>query len=182
MAANGIPEDEARTDICRAVADRVVQIQAKLRKRLISGTTDHSSILMGDDFDIPLDLKPDGLDWEGSRPLTPWMVRRGSHPKAGPWELEWIELSRADVTRVLCGGENGEFSKNIGHAPRARKRRRPAFDRALEAVKELYPEGVPEQIALPNSTLCGVVGAHLKSKNFPNVSDDTILRAAGRRA
>jgi hypothetical protein len=58
---------------------------------------------------------------------------------------------------------------------------RPALERARGAIKELYPDGVPGQATEPNANLCRRVSAKLQEESLPNVSDDTILRAAGRR-
>jgi hypothetical protein len=75
----------------------------------------------------------------------------------------------------------------IGQAPAPdgplpkRARRRPALERAQEVIKELFPAGVPDQATLPNSTLRHRVSKKLKDGKLPDVSDDTILRAAGRR-
>ena len=75
---------------------------------------------------------------------------------------------------------------SVGHgAPEPQQRRRgksqPALERALGAIKELYPNGVPGQAAEPNANLCRRVSAKLKEESLPGVSDDTILRAAERR-
>jgi 7-cyano-7-deazaguanine synthase in queuosine biosynthesis len=75
---------------------------------------------------------------------------------------------------------------SAGHgAPEPQQRRRgksqPALERARGAIKELYPDGVPGQAAEPNANLCRRVGEKLKQAGLPGVSDDTILRAAGRR-
>ena len=43
------------------------------------------------------------LDWEKSRPLTPWFVRRGAFSIRGYWHLAWIELSKTDLSRVFFG-------------------------------------------------------------------------------
>ena len=48
-------------------------------------------------------------------------------------------------------------------------------------IKELYPGGVPNQVTEPNVNLCQRVSVKLKEARLPNVSDDTILRAAGYR-
>ena len=58
---------------------------------------------------------------------------------------------------------------------------RPTLERARGAVEEIYPEGVPSQSAEPNVNLCRRVGEKLKKSGLPNVSNDTTLRAAGRR-
>jgi hypothetical protein len=62
-----------------------------------------------------------------------------------------------------------------------RKRTTPPLDRASIAIKEVYPHGLPDQTTEPNVALCRKVGGKLKEKNLNQVSDDTILRAAGRR-
>ena len=69
------------------------------------------------------------------------------------------------------------------HEPKQRRRgkSRPALERARGVIKELYPDGVPDQASEPNASLCRRVSAKLKEAKLPNVSDDTILRAAGRR-
>jgi hypothetical protein len=62
-----------------------------------------------------------------------------------------------------------------------RAKSRPAFDRAQRVIGEVYPGGIPDQATLPNASLCQRVGAKLKEAKLPDVSNDTILRAAGRR-
>jgi 7-cyano-7-deazaguanine synthase in queuosine biosynthesis len=65
--------------------------------------------------------------------------------------------------------------------PRRRGKSQPALERARGAISELYPSGDPGQAAEPNANLCRRVGEKLKQDGLPGVSDDTILRAAGRR-
>jgi hypothetical protein len=88
-----------------------------------------------------------------------------------------------DVTRVLCGAGGGSPR---GHRTRETPQRggrksQPALERARGAIRELYPKGVPDQATEPNVNLCRRVSAKLNEAKLPNVSDDTILRAAGRR-
>jgi 7-cyano-7-deazaguanine synthase in queuosine biosynthesis len=71
-----------------------------------------------------------------------------------------------------------------GHGPHERPRRgksKPALERARGAINELYPRGAPGQAVEPNANLCRRVSENLKQAGLPDVSDDTILRAAGRR-
>jgi hypothetical protein len=75
---------------------------------------------------------------------------------------------------------------SAGHgAPEPQQRRHrksgPALERARGAIKVLYPDGVPGQATEPNANLCRRVSAKLQEESLPGVSDDTILRAAGRR-
>jgi hypothetical protein len=96
---------QARTDICQAIADGAIRVRAKLKKHTTRHMTSKES-LQAQDLDIPSKLKPTDMDWEGSRPLEPWLVRRGRwFSPAGYWELARIELSRTDVRNVLCARE-----------------------------------------------------------------------------
>jgi hypothetical protein len=83
-------------------------------------------------------------------------------------------------------GDVLQAAVSAGHgAPEPQQRRRgksqPALERARGAIKELYPDGVPGQATEPNANLCRRVSAKLQEESLPGVSDDTILRAAGRR-
>ena len=66
--------------------------------------------------------------------------------------------------------------------PKKPPRRRPAREAAQDAVKAIYPDGkIPDQHIESNKTLCKKLGHWLKKNGRRAVSDDTILRAAGRR-
>jgi hypothetical protein len=181
-AATGLSSDEARIDICRAIAGGAVKIRGKLKEHLTRHMKS-DTVLEGINFDIKAEIKSQDLDWEASRPMKPWIVRRGAFEPSGFWHLEWIELLRTDVERVLHPlGPRGEATQHASASEAVDKNRsRPAFERARSAVEELYPEGVPKPAAEPNAILCRRVGEKLKEQSLPDVSDDTILRAAGRR-
>jgi hypothetical protein len=66
-------------------------------------------------------------------------------------------------------------------APPKRAKSLPTLERARCAIQETYPGGVPSQSSEPNVNLCRRIGEKLKRSGLPNVSNDTILRAAGRR-
>ena len=181
MTRAGVSKDEAQTDICQAIADGAVKIRCRLKRHKTKQMTS-KTVLDGNAFEIPTRIKPADLDWEESRPVKPWRVRRGSYDISGDWDLEWIELSKTDVMNVLCpAGTRGESALPPSRETGARRRSRPAHENAERAIKELYPQGVPGQAAEPNANLCRHVGERLKNEGFPGVSDDTILRAAGRR-
>jgi len=101
MGATGRSRDEVRTDICRAIADGAVKIQGKLGRHTTRPCI-FNMVLVGEDFHIPPEIKPEHLDWEQSRPVTAWYLRRERSRVPGYWELEWIELFRSDVTNALC--------------------------------------------------------------------------------
>ncbi len=89
-----------------------------------------------------------------------------------------VLLRREEVIHQWPG--IGQVSSAQDRLPE-RARSRPAFERAQQVIRELYPNGVPSQAAEPNASLCRRVAAKLKENKLLKVSDDTILRAAGRR-
>jgi hypothetical protein len=181
-AAAGLSTDEARIDICRAIADGAVKFRGTLRRHTTRPVSPPKKVVQGNDFLIPAKIRPEDLDWEESRPLKPWAVRREISRLPGLWEVEWIELFDADVTKVLCtGGKRGGPAQHAASGAGSTSRSRPGFERARRAIEELYPEGVPGQAVEPNVNLCRRVGEKLKKQGLPDVSNDTILRAAGRR-
>ena|SRR5437660_2746845 len=84
MAATGLPQEQARIDICRALADRAINFRARLKKQA-SGLTS-KEILERAAFEVEEKIKPEQLDWEQSRPLQPWRIKR-PHPNHGLWVL-----------------------------------------------------------------------------------------------
>jgi hypothetical protein len=181
MAAASCSQEEAKAAICQAIADGAIEIRGKLKRHTTRSITS-KDVLAGTDLKIPPDIKPNELDWDQSRPLNPWPIRREIFGFSGLWELEWIELSSADVASFLCSAaERDQLDQRSSPKVGARSRRRPAHERALQVIDELFPQGVPEQADLPNTLLCRRVGDKLKKLGKLNVSDDTILRAAGRR-
>jgi hypothetical protein len=64
---------------------------------------------------------------------------------------------------------------------KSKQRKQLTRERAKRAIEALYPTGVPDQSTEPNSILCRNVGEWLKKNKLPDTSEDTILRAAGRR-
>jgi hypothetical protein len=111
---------------------------------------------------------------EGSLPPSSVLmmtIDRGRVPSLAPGK-------RADPAKTWVGEEGASPS---GNAQRGRAKSQPALERAHGVITEVYPEGVPGQAAEPNARLCRRVAEKLKHAGLPHVSDDTILRAAGRR-
>ncbi|WP_439394959.1 hypothetical protein ACRQ5Q_38300 [Bradyrhizobium sp. PMVTL-01] len=196
--ATGVSEDEAKTDLCRAVADRKIDVRVRIAA---SDYGMRGRTFSDGNVGVPAHLEPRDFDWVQSRPLKPWLIgpKRGEH-YAWDWEnrpLDLIELSTGEVTKILCTGHPPHLrppDRRIEGrpSPAARSlatsqttarptRARPAIERAQRIINELYPNGVPDQTIVPNTTLCQQVGAKLMEYKLPAVSDDTILRAAGRR-
>jgi hypothetical protein len=176
VAVAGCSREEAQTDLCHAIADRTVRIQVKLMRHPTRGITS-DNVLDGKDLSIPDAIKPADLDWENSRPRRPWGIDRDIFRLPPRWELAWIKVFSADVTNVFCRGPTQRTSSKTG----TKSRSRPARERTQQVINELYPNGVPKPAALPNTVLCRRVGEKLREQGLVDVSDDTILRAAGRR-
>jgi len=116
VMATGRSKEEAQADICRAIADRAIKIRAQLGRRTITRNTALDTVLDGNDFQIPTAIDPADLDWEMSRPLKPWLVRRGAFEPSGFWELAWIKLSRSDVTNVLCAATGPQHTPETSNS------------------------------------------------------------------
>jgi hypothetical protein len=82
---------------------------------------------------------------------------------------------RRSGVELLNGALNHERTR------KGRSKSKPARERAQGVIKELYPDGIPSQAVKPNVRLCRRVGKKLKDAGLSEISDDTILRAAGRR-
>jgi len=180
MATAGLSKEDAQSLICRAIADGTLKFRAKVGRPMIRPLRGNM-VLEEKDFHTSPDLKPNDFDFEQSRPLTLWKVRHEILRTPGLWHLEWIEVFSADVTKLCSARSQGEATQHPSRETGATRRSQPAFERARRAIEELYPDGVPEQADVPNAILCRRVGVKLKNEGRPNVSDDTILRAAGRR-
>jgi hypothetical protein len=84
------------------------------------------------------------------------------------------------LAQLVSKGPQEEMGSRVA-APRRRPKSNPALERARGAIQEVYPQGVPAQAVEPNANLCRRASEKLREAGLPNVSDDTILRAAGRR-
>jgi hypothetical protein len=106
VMATGVSEDEAKTDLCGAVADGKIALRVRIAT---SG-----QLFTGGNVSVPPQLTPGDLDWAQSRPLGPWPIgpRRGEHYSwIRGWEnrpIDLIELSTADVVEILCCAEDKE--------------------------------------------------------------------------
>jgi hypothetical protein len=79
-------------------------------------------------------------------------------------------VSKIDLEHSLNRAVKSDVQKKRG----SRK-----LDLAKRAIKHLWPDGVPDDLL--NKQIEKEVSAHLKQHGSPNISRETILRAAGRR-
>jgi len=98
----GASEEEAKTDLCRAVADGKIHVRVR-----IAGS---DRLFRNGNVGVPPHLKPGDLDWVQSRPFARWPIgpKLGEHYSwISGWEnrpLDLIELWTADVIEILCSG------------------------------------------------------------------------------
>jgi hypothetical protein len=102
-------------------------------------------------------------------------VTRGEKPglvSIGRRRTDPLQVSLEDEAR---GGLTD--TDQPAQTAKERERARPILERARRVIKELYPDGVPEQAIVSNKVLYRQVNEKLSG----SLSEDTILRAAGRR-
>jgi hypothetical protein len=171
--ATGCSKGETQINICGAISDGKIALRI-----IVTPSPYRTQVLDASQVQVPIDLVPSDLDWKDSsleriwygRELRVDMLLSSKHKK-------YIELCRPDVSRLATESARDASATDDVKSVRSK----PSYERALSVLKELYPCGVPDQKNLPNAQLCRRVGAKLKDANLPDVSDDTILRAAGRR-
>jgi hypothetical protein len=182
MTSRGGSREQLQADLCRAISDGVMEIRVQLDRHAHRPQTS-SSVVSATKFEIPTDLEPSDLDWQESRPTAPWWLRELERHQSGQWHLKRIEVSREDVTKIfLQGGDAAPATVSAGPigAPRRRERRRSKQVAAENALREVYG-GIPSREQVFDRHLIASVGEQMRRNGIPAVSDDTILRAAGRR-
>lgn len=182
MKASGCTQEQAQWDICRALADGAIGFRVNLAKHAIRPP--RSSVLVyGHQLELPTSLTPKDIDWEDSRPTKPWHVRDLPRHHHGPWYLERIELSKADVTAKLLADlalTADPSAPETDKRPKRKQREPTQLKSADDAIRNLWKD-IPPQRVLPNDLLDRDVNEWLKQHGRREVSRDTILRAAGRR-
>lgn len=179
--ASGCSQEQARSDLCRALSDGVIDIHAKLQRHDIRPLKS-TRIVSGKELQTPTDLKPDDIDWPNSRPVKPWFLCDVPRHHHGPWQLAHIEVSSSDVTAKLLSQPTANPSAaESDKQPKQNHRESPQLKAAQIAINGLWPKGVPPQHVLRNDLFVSQVNKGLKQNGWGEVSRDTILRAAGRR-
>jgi len=181
MATARLSKEDAQSQICRAIADGILKFRGQVGQHTTRPIHGGKRVFEEKDFHLSPDIQREDFDWEQSRPLKQWGVRREIFNLPGLWNVDWIEVFSADVTKLCSAKNQGEATQRPSRKTGAKSRSRPALERARRAIKELYSHGVPAQADVPNANLCHRVGRKLRDQGLPNVSDDTILRAASRR-
>ena len=159
VMATGASEEEAKIDLCRALADRKIDVRVRIAA---TNYGRRGQVFSDGNVRVPPHLRPGDLDWTQSRPFAQWTIgpRVGEHYFwIGGWEnrpLDFIELSTADVIKILCSGEEEEEKSS-------------ATARAeTDAIKALVPllKSNPQLKRADAAELCREAGYHFSDRGF----------------
>jgi hypothetical protein len=117
LAATSVKEDEAKRDICHAVADKKIAVQVRVATSDLSfgGRTFNRG-----NVGVPPHLNPDDFDWLQSRPLKRFSIgpQLAEHYSwIGGWEPRVIDLieSRAGARAAGGGWANSRLAITAGN-------------------------------------------------------------------
>ena len=148
MATAGLSKEDAQSQICRAIADGILKFRGQVGQHTTRPIHGGKRVFEEKDFHLSPDIQREDFDWEQSRPLKQWGVRREIFNLPGLWNVDWIEVFSADVTKLCSAKNQGEATQRPSRTG-ATRRSQPALERARRAIEELYPDGVPEQSRCP---------------------------------
>jgi hypothetical protein len=183
-ASQSISVATAKIDLCLAISDR--KVKTRVFVEAVEGETGEraAGTVKQRGFQLPTPFRPSDIDWSRSRPKKPVRAHRPTYGEPILWILGWIEVSRDDVSSVLCGVRDDQktaaptssdvaMQLDEGKGP-------PKLELVRRIIRDLYPYGGAKRGVVPNKTLCSQVNEKLKNAGLSVVSDSTILRAAGR--
>jgi hypothetical protein len=180
--SNAVSLQQARADLCQAMSDGALEIRGRL-VRHSTRPQKSTAVVDATQFQTPTTLRPEDIDWTHSRPEKPWVLL---HPPprhhGGPWHLDLVEVSIESATKLFSPEETRTAPDIKADRPARKTREAPQLQAAGLIIAELYPGVVPRQHELPNKKLVQQVNGVRKGKGQPDISQDTILRAAGRRS
>lgn len=198
MATTGATTEDSKRDICRALADRAIKIRCQLNRHLTKHMTS-KAVLDGSAFQIPPSIEPSDMDWKISRPTKPWQVERGAYSLPGFWHLAWLELSKPDVTALLCGNQrlSQAHSPNLGKdhrksaadvetnqspGPERRRGRRPKkLPATIEAMRQEFVAGTLAAAALSDMAEKTLADRYSVSRDTARKARDTVLSELNSR-
>ena len=176
-----VSEDEAKTDLCCAVADRNIKVQVR-----IAPNDDRfaGEVFPDRNVKVPRHLSPNDLDWSRSCPLKPWPIG-----PVGPQNYTWIsgwedrpidllELSISDVS-IFCGGLANDTDKKG-----ARRTTTAGQENKATHALGLYLKEKPNLTREQAATWCKNQGYTISGRGFQNAVWPNAREKAGlsRRA
>jgi hypothetical protein len=178
----GASEDEAKIDLCRAVADRKIDVRVRI------AATDYAMrgrVFSGGNVRVPAHLDPRDFDWVQSRPLAQWSIG----PKLGEhyywisgWEnrpLDLIELSTDDVMNILCSGNAAPPARRVGGVS---KSGRGAKARGVEeAISQLWSDQIPKGLSAKDRNRAILDRMKQNGSSIPSKPERAIQRVLQKR-
>ena len=165
IVATGVTEDEAKKDISLALGDQKIRVQVIIADTEVGMRGESRSVGVF----VPPNLTPDDFDWVLSRPLKPWLIGPASVTEhyfsvsgTESRRIALIKLFRADVTKVLCGGERA--NNNFEKKPTTTAAQESAAIKALTSHLKTNPD-LKRAAAL---TWCEENGFALTDRGFQN--------------
>jgi hypothetical protein len=170
------------------VADRCAVTVEQAKAGLLRAGREFELIFVGDGGQRAEDLDTAEVDWLHSE-IT-WRTRTNT------FTLHNVRLSRESVDDWtgppvpsawgvrMQGSAKLPTEEPQQRAPipaRPSRLRAPKLGRVRDAIRSLWPDGVPPPSELSNVELERQIDRHLKSRGLTGVGRDTVLRAAGRR-
>jgi hypothetical protein len=164
----GVSEDEAKLDLCRAMADRKIKVKVRIAQNADSFRGETFS---GRNVGVPHHLSPDDFDWSRSCPLNPWPIGPVG-PQHYTWIERWkdrpvdlIEVLTIDVLRILCGGLDKDTDKQG-----TRQTTVTTADQQTKATHALasHLRGNPSLKREDAATWCETQGFTLSGRSFQN--------------
>lgn len=156
------------------IANKWEKAQSALFEAHIAGRFAIVGRLNGDEFadyaEVPKEFFAHSVELSFGNELV-WGRDRGTLPTFTKWSD--VRLPTAEFFACFVDKPTETHTR--------RPKRSTAKTRAANALKAIYPMGIPTQDDEPNGRLFQKVGAHLKTGGLQGVSNESILRAAGRR-
>jgi hypothetical protein len=174
----GTSEDEAKTDLCHAMADGKINVRVRI------AATDYGmggQIFSNGNVGVPPHLRLGDLDWTQSRPLAEWRIgpRPGEHYTwIGDWEnrpIDLIELLTDDVVSVLCSTAFNKATPNSNSGGGAKT------IAIGEAIDQLWPNGIPEGLTAKDRNNAIISKSRENQSSLPANPARTIQRVLAKR-
>jgi hypothetical protein len=128
IMAFGVEEDQAKSDLCLAIADDNISIRVTISK-----PNKPDRIYFRENVGVPKHLLPSNINWTQSRPIAAWWIgpALGQHYNwdGGEEWVDCVEAATADVIELLCSNEP-LIQTGLG----SNTHKRNAVDKAIEEL------------------------------------------------
>jgi hypothetical protein len=120
IVRTGVPAEDAKVQLCHAIADDALPIRVMIWGVGVSGQTLERPMV-----DAPKYLRPADIDWGNSRPKRPWRTRAKGYfaVTEEPRPIVFVEVKAARVIEIWNCGESArsEVSPISAHGTQTRE-------------------------------------------------------------